>query len=159
MGGAFTFSTPPPYRAPPRRGGDLILLLCIVMSNRYGFSTRVGLKVLKLLKNRGFSTRIINNFADFAKTLCPIVMQQSFIGREDEISLLKKYATSDRAEFVAIYGRRRVGKTFLINNVFKTVLSFSMTGIIGGNQNAQIQAFVEAMDIYACTAEVPANWF
>ena len=97
MGGAFTFSTPPPYRAPPLLGEDLILLLCIVMPNRYGFSTRVGLKVLKLLKNRGFSTRIINNFADFAKTLCPIVMRQSFIGREDEISLLKKYATSDRA--------------------------------------------------------------
>ena len=86
-------------------------------------------------------------------------MRQSFIGRETEISLLKKYATSDRAEFVAIYGRRRVGKTFLINNVFKSDLSFSMTGIIGGNQTAQIQAFVEAMDIYAGTAEVPANWF
>ena len=37
------------------------------------------------------------------------------IGRKYEIAELKRYYNSGRAEFVAIYGRRRVGKTFLIN--------------------------------------------
>jgi AAA+ ATPase superfamily predicted ATPase len=40
-------------------------------------------------------------------------MQQLF-GREPEITLLNTVFTSGRAEFVALYGRRRVGKTYLI---------------------------------------------
>ena len=34
------------------------------------------------------------------------------IGRKNEIAELKRYYTSGRAEFIAVYGRRRVGKTF-----------------------------------------------
>ena len=40
------------------------------------------------------------------------------IGRKKEIAELKRYYESSRAEFVAVYGRRRVGKTFLIDEVF-----------------------------------------
>lgn len=36
------------------------------------------------------------------------------IGRERECAMLTKIAQSNRPEFVAIYGRRRVGKTFLV---------------------------------------------
>ena len=41
-------------------------------------------------------------------------MENAIIGRKAEIERLKKYIASDRSEFIAIYGRRRVGKTFLI---------------------------------------------
>ena len=40
------------------------------------------------------------------------------IGRKKEIAELKRYYESGRAEFVAVYGRRRVAKTFLIDEVF-----------------------------------------
>ena len=36
------------------------------------------------------------------------------IGRVDEIEILKSYQDSFKSEFVAVYGRRRVGKTFLV---------------------------------------------
>ena len=63
-------------------------------------------------------------------------MKSQLIGRKKEIDLLNAYAMSERAEFVAIYGRRRVGKTFLVNHVFKDKMAFSMTGIMNGNIEA-----------------------
>lgn len=39
---------------------------------------------------------------------------QAFIGREKEIAKLERLIESERSEFVAVYGRRRVGKTMLI---------------------------------------------
>ena len=41
------------------------------------------------------------------------------IGREYEIATLRGLMTSDESQFVAVYGRRRVGKTFLIREVYK----------------------------------------
>ncbi len=51
------------------------------------------------------------------------------IGRKKEIAELKRYYHSSRAEFVAVYGRRRVGKTFLINEVFHDDMVFHHTGL------------------------------
>ena len=83
----------------------------------------------------------------------------AFIGRNSEISLLEQYTASSNAEFIALYGRRRVGKTYLINQTFKDRLAFSITGILNGNKNEQIDAFMDAMDIfgYSCP-ERPKNW-
>ena len=85
-------------------------------------------------------------------------MEQIIIGRQEEIGRLNKYVQSDQAEFVAIYGRRRVGKTYLVNHVFKGRFAFSMTGIIGGKKGAQLQAFVDAMDLYGNPIAIPDNW-
>ena len=51
------------------------------------------------------------------------------IGREKEINELNKLYNSEKAEFVAIYGRRRVGKTFLVNETFKGRISFHHAGL------------------------------
>lgn len=59
------------------------------------------------------------------------------VGREQEIRLLKEYTSSDRPEFVAIYGRRRVGKTFLVNQQFAGKLAFSMTGVLNGTKTSR----------------------
>lgn len=42
---------------------------------------------------------------------------------------MKRYYESGRAEFVAVYGRRRVGKTFLIDEVFHDDMVFHHTGL------------------------------
>ena len=51
------------------------------------------------------------------------------IGRKEEIEELTRRCESDRAEFVAVYGRRRVGKTFLINEVLGDDIVFRHTGL------------------------------
>lgn len=51
------------------------------------------------------------------------------IGRKKELELLEKIKASDRSEFVAIYGRRRIGKTFLAREAFRNDFSFYLTGV------------------------------
>lgn len=52
-----------------------------------------------------------------------------FIGREKELSDLKRRYNSDRFEFAVIYGRRRVGKTALINEFIKDKNAIFFTGV------------------------------
>ena len=51
------------------------------------------------------------------------------IGREKEKEELEKLYRSEKAEFVAIYGRRRVGKTYLVDETFKDRLTFNHAGL------------------------------
>lgn len=53
----------------------------------------------------------------------------AIIGRKREIAELNARYNSNRAEFVAVYGRRRVGKTFLINEVLGDLITFHHTGL------------------------------
>ena len=50
-------------------------------------------------------------------------------GRQKEIADLEELYIGDRAELVAIYGRRRVGKTFLVEHVFKNRFAFRHAGL------------------------------
>ena len=58
-----------------------------------------------------------------------IVVMSTIIGRKQEIEELERLYYSDRAEFVAVYGRRRVGKTFLIKQALKDRFTFQHTGV------------------------------
>ena len=51
------------------------------------------------------------------------------IGRKQEIADLNRYCNSGKAEFIAVYGRRRVGKTFLVNEVLGDAMAFRHTGL------------------------------
>ncbi len=51
------------------------------------------------------------------------------VGREKEINILQELYNSDSSELVAVYGRRRVGKTYLISNVFEDAFAFKHTGL------------------------------
>lgn len=53
----------------------------------------------------------------------------TIIGRNKEIEDLERLYLSDRPEFVAVYGRRRVGKTFLIKQAMKDKFTFQHTGV------------------------------
>ena len=46
------------------------------------------------------------------------------IGRNSEIEELHEYANSAKSEFVVVYGRRRIGKTFLIREAFDQKFQF-----------------------------------
>ena len=51
------------------------------------------------------------------------------IGRKEEIETLNRLYNSNKSQFVAIYGRRRIGKTFLINEVFRNKITFRHAGL------------------------------
>lgn len=53
----------------------------------------------------------------------------TIIGRKQEIAELTRRYESGRAEFIAVYGRRRVGKTYLINEVLRDNMVFHHTGL------------------------------
>lgn len=84
---------------------------------------------------------------------------EPIIGRETEIRCLETLANSEKAEFVALYGRRRVGKTFLVNRVFGDHFAFKVTGVIEGTLRDQFLAFRDAMDEYGLPLEeTPIDW-
>ena len=87
---------------------------------------------------------------------------ENIIGRKEEIALLNRLKNSNKSEFVAVYGRRRVGKTFLIRNVFEEAFSLQLTGIANVNLKQQLMnfhtAFVKVNPSKAAKAP-PKNWF
>ena len=80
------------------------------------------------------------------------------IGREKEKQLLKLYIESNRSEFIAIYGRRRIGKTFLVTETLGDKLDFDMTGVINGNSAMQLTSFALSLTQSGYTGKRPANW-
>jgi len=69
--------------------------------------------------------------------------RESIVGREAEKKALKKILSSKKAEFVAVYGRRRVGKTYLIREYFshQPCVFFHASGIQGGRLSIQLKEF------------------
>lgn len=62
-------------------------------------------------------------------------------GRESETAILKEKLSSRKSEFVALYGRRRVGKTFLVRTVFDNKFTFRLTGIAQVSLREQLSNF------------------
>ncbi len=56
-------------------------------------------------------------------------MKQKLIGRLAETNALKTYLDSPQSEFIAVYGRRRVGKTFFVRNIIRDKADFMFTGM------------------------------
>ena len=82
----------------------------------------------------------------------------NLIGRKHEIMQLQDFYNSGRAEFVALYGRRRVGKTFLIDEFFDRQYAFSVSGILGGAHIEQMSAFVLAMRQIGYQGDLFNSW-
>ena len=71
----------------------------------------------------------------------------NIIGREQEIKELHKLYNSKKAEFVAIYGRRRVGKTFLVDESLKGLITFRHAGLspVQENNKSDVQVSSASM--------------
>lgn len=66
---------------------------------------------------------------------------EQFIGREAEIKVLKEALQSSSAELVAVYGRMRVGKTYLIRQVYEEQLILELTGLNNSTLQEQLENF------------------
>jgi len=67
------------------------------------------------------------------------------IGRINEVNRLNIYYASGRPEFIALYGRRRVGKTFLIEQLYGNDFAFNVTGIIDGTRKEEEEVFLNGL--------------
>jgi AAA+ ATPase superfamily predicted ATPase len=87
-------------------------------------------------------------------------MSRKIVGREIEKEKLEEALNSHRSELIAIYGRRRVGKTYLIREFFSKNIAFSFTGLRNGTRPDQIENFMielrEASNKFQ--GEEPQNW-
>ena len=92
------------------------------------------------------------------------------IGRNIEQELLQEAIEKDRAQFIVVYGRRRVGKTFLVNEFFQNTYAFKHTAVSPLNeklkpkrnlQKIQLKEFHYSLRSYGLQAgePIPADWF
>ena len=87
-------------------------------------------------------------------------MEQQFIGRKEEILLLEKYYASPKSEMVAVYGRRRVGKTYLIRNVMESRFDYSFSGMYQTSAKVQRSRFQAALNtLTGKKTAAPKDWF
>jgi len=83
----------------------------------------------------------------------------NLIGREKEIRRLNRALEEREAQLIIVYGRRRVGKTFLINEYFGGDFSFKFTGAFGESKKVQLKNFVLELNRQAMTKyDVPQDW-
>ena len=81
------------------------------------------------------------------------------IGRKKEIEVLNKVLTSHKAEMIAVLGRRRVGKTFLIDTIYKDHIIFKQTGIRNASNEKQLKTFTKNVELLAGKkVEKPEDW-
>ena len=84
---------------------------------------------------------------------------KALIGRNYERNLLNKLVENEQSEFIALYGRRRVGKTFLIKQHFENKFSFYFSGIANSNTQKQLLSFNLAINNFANEhTEYADNW-
>lgn len=87
-------------------------------------------------------------------------MEKKLIGRNTEYKALTDYLNSKGTEFIAVYGRRRVGKTFLIRKAANDQFAFFLTGAHEIPKNEQLINFAIAIQKHFKTErlEIPKNW-
>lgn len=80
------------------------------------------------------------------------------IGRENEQRELLGLMDKDDAQFCAVYGRRRVGKTYLIRETFNYQFCFQHTGVARGTLRQQLTAFRNSLLAAGMNCAIPKNW-
>ena len=83
------------------------------------------------------------------------------VGRENQLFLLNNALISNKSELIAVYGRRRVGKTFLIRETFNKQFVFEVSGIPQGSMKIQLANFYNELVKRSKKIEKypkPTNW-
>lgn len=67
------------------------------------------------------------------------------VGRKYEIGRLNESLQTEKSELIALYGRRRIGKTYLIRNSYAGHIRFEVTGLYKGNRKEQLAVFLQEL--------------
>lgn len=82
------------------------------------------------------------------------------IAREREQRELNDAFRSERSQFIAVYGRRRIGKTFLVKETFEGRFSFRHTGLANADKKQQIAVFKKSLKKAGMRSSTPiADWY
>ena len=83
----------------------------------------------------------------------------NIIGRKKEQRILSDCLESSRPEFLVVYGRRRVGKTYMVREFFGGRFSFYATGVANKKTKEQLAVFGDWLVQYGCEdRKSPLNW-
>ena len=88
-------------------------------------------------------------------------MSTTFVGRKEEKAILQEALASNEAEMVAVIGRRRVGKTFLIEHEYKDRLVFHITGLQDAPLQEQLENFTFNLQNFSKSKlllQTPKSW-
>lgn len=88
-------------------------------------------------------------------------MKNKFIGRDKEQAILVDALASENAEMIAVIGRRRVGKTFLVRSVYGNQIDIEFTGVQNATRKEQLTSFHFLLKRYSKVAldlPAPNNW-
>jgi len=80
------------------------------------------------------------------------------VGRKREIGILQDALKSNKPELIAVYGRRRIGKTFLIREVYKKYIVFDYSGILNESLSGQLKNFRLILSDKNVRVKKPADW-
>lgn len=87
------------------------------------------------------------------------------IGRKQEVDELNRIYNRNKAELVAIYGRRRVGKTYLVDETFEGRITFRHAGLSPADEDSkgllklQLEHFYNSLDIHGMEkCDKPTSW-
>ena len=81
------------------------------------------------------------------------------IGRKQEMQELQRCFNSAEAEFVVVYGRRRVGKTYLIREFFHQKFCFQLTGMYNQPKKVQLSNFAVTLERHSGEhRSLPSDW-
>ena len=85
--------------------------------------------------------------------------KDTIIGRKREQDILQLCFESHKAEFIAIYGRRRIGKTYLVKQFFNDHFDFYATGIYGVTRSMHLKYWQEQLQKYSnVKRNTPKDW-
>ena len=81
------------------------------------------------------------------------------VGRENELKVIRECIDADRSRLVVVYGRRRVGKTFLVREAFDYRFTFTHTGVEDGDYSDQLGAFWHSLkEQWNYDCKRPTTW-
>ncbi len=88
-------------------------------------------------------------------------MSATLVGRKEEKEILLDAIASGSSEMVAVFGRRRVGKTYLIRQICQQQIVFELTGLQNGSNAAQLENFSVQLAAFSKSnlpVKTPADW-
>lgn len=84
--------------------------------------------------------------------------EEIMVGRRQEIATLDEIMARKQAQLVAVYGRRRVGKTYLVRQYYANKFTFYHTGEANVGMQDQLLGFRDSLKDYGHTCPVPRSW-
>ena len=81
------------------------------------------------------------------------------IGRKRELGVIRDCMDADRSRLIVVYGRRRVGKTFLVREAFDYRFTFTHTGLERGGYREQLSEFWNSLKRqWNADCRMPSSW-